>query len=270
MPEKTKFTENNCCAWDQRIIVGGMPRAGTTLFRYLLDASDYIIAGPETGFFLRPFALQQARVERVSRRIDRSLSIGTDLIAGSIVNSTSATESFDLIMSAYLERTGRTNARVWAEKTPWNCCSYSWIQLEEPKVRFISLIRDPRDVVTSIMNGSYYVSPQTALETLRLVLRFKNPNHLIVRYEELVTNPETCLRQTLETCNLPFTKSIFARYQQISETRDPSKVNQPKVQTPISTQWVKRWCDPQHKERIAELVAHPLFHSLLGEAGYEL
>jgi Sulfotransferase family len=78
--------------FEKRIIIGGMPRSGTTLFRYILDASPTILAGPETGFFLRPFALQQAQAERVASRVNRSLELGADVIAEMIRSSTSSVE----------------------------------------------------------------------------------------------------------------------------------------------------------------------------------
>ena len=110
----------------RRLIIGGVPRAGTTLFRYVIDASPDMLAGPETGFFLRPLALQQARADRVAARVDRALEIGKEAIQGIIEESTSSVEAYDRMMAAYAGRAG-VEKNAWAEKTPWNCSSYEWL-----------------------------------------------------------------------------------------------------------------------------------------------
>jgi hypothetical protein len=79
-----------------------------------------ILAGPETAFFLWPFALQQARADRVAARVNRSLELGADVIAEMIRSSTSSVEAFDRMMAAYGTRAG-VRKTAWAEKTPWNC-----------------------------------------------------------------------------------------------------------------------------------------------------
>jgi hypothetical protein len=66
---------------------------------------------------------------------------------------------------------------------------YHRLRIEDPDLYIVSLIRDPRDVVTSILADEYHVSIQRSLETLRLVLAFEDRRHLIVRYEDMVRDP---------------------------------------------------------------------------------
>jgi hypothetical protein len=253
--------------FEKRIIVGGMPRSGTTLFRYVLDASPTIIAGPETGFFLRPFALQQAQADRVAARVDRSLELGADVIAEMIRSSRSSIEAFDRMVAAYRNRAG-VRKTVWAEKTPWNCSAYHWLRIEDAGLYIVSLIRDPRDVVTSVLDEGYYISIQMTLETLRLVLAFDDPRHLTVRYEDMVGHPEQCFRYVFRFLDLPFTVEMLDGYRTPSITRDARKVRQPKVQKAISTEWMQRWRAPEHAARIDAFMKHPLTSETLARARY--
>jgi hypothetical protein len=253
--------------FEKRIVIGGMPRSGTTLFRYILDASPTILAGPETGFFLRPFALQQAQAERVASRVNRALELGADVIADMIRSSTSSVEAFDRMMAAYRTRASLRKT-AWAEKTPWNCSAYHWLRIEDPDLYIVSLIRDPRDVVTSVLDDKYHVSIQRSLETLRLVLAFEDRRHLIVRYEDMVSDPAQHFREVFGFLGLPFPAQTLERYRDPSVTRDPSKVRQPKVQAAISTEWIGRWPAPEHAARIQALMRHPLAPDMLERAGY--
>lgn len=255
--------------FQKRIIVGGVPRSGTTLLRYILDASPRIIAGPETGFFRQPLAVQQNRVVRVARRLDRTLGIGEAHVANIIKHGRSSIACFDEMMLAYRQRAEMVEKDIWAEKTPWNCVSYHWLAREDAQLHFISLVRDGRDVVTSKLDGEYYISVQTYVDTLRLVLTFDHPRHLVVRYEDMVADAAGCFRRVFEFLDIPFAPEALERYREPSVTRDATKVRQPKVQRAISTEWVERWRAPEHKERVQSLLDRVEAVELLRVSGYE-
>jgi hypothetical protein len=171
------------------------------------------------------------------------------------------------MMAAYRTRASLRKT-AWAEKTPWNCSAYHWLRIEDPDLYIVSLIRDPRDVVTSVLNDKYHVSIQRSLETLRLVLAFEDRRHLIVRYEDMVSDPAQHFREVFGFLGLPFPAQTLERYRDPSVTRDPSKVRQPKVQAAISTEWIGRWPAPEHAARIQALMRHPLAPDMLERAGY--
>ncbi len=75
--------------FSKRIIVGGTPRSGSTMLRFILDTSESIIAEPETGFFLLPLSYQQLRVERISKRIADKLDISNNEISMAILSNQS-------------------------------------------------------------------------------------------------------------------------------------------------------------------------------------
>ena len=255
----------------QRIVVGGLPRAGSTLFRYLLDASESIVVGPETGFFRQPFSVQQARASRAAGRVGRALDLPVEPVERAILEARSSVAAFDGIMDLYRRAVGTPDKPAWGEKTPWNCAAYRWLALESPDLCFVSLIRDGRDVLTSRMPGedAYHVPIQRYVEAMRFVFDFHHPRHRIVRYEDLVRDPGATMKAVFELAGLPFSESILTDYRRPAPSRDPSKVRQPKVVGGIRADWIGRWRRDEHAPRVAEAMADERVVAWLRASGYE-
>lgn len=259
--------------FDTRVIVGGLPRSGSTLLRFMLDRSDELIAGPETGFFLEPLSHQQARVTRKAARIAAKLDLDADVVAAHIIDGTSTVDAFDRIMRDYAAVVGR-QSRGWAEKTPRNCFSYGWLAAENPEdAVFISTVRDGLDVVTSIddrqgPDGDYYCSVQRYCDAMAAVYGFDSDRHRIVFYEDLVADPAATMRALFEWLGVVYTPSVVMGATEPSATRDLSKVNQPKLAESIQDRWVGRWDDARHADRVNEFFAHPAAARWRQRAGY--
>lgn len=257
--------------FEKRVIIGGLPRAGTTLFRYILDASNAFISGPETAFFTQPLSVHQNRIARTAPRLAAILDLPEHAVEHAILHSRTTFDAFDSLMAAYADAAG-VHKTGWAEKTPFNCSMYHALALEaDESTYFVSLIRDGRDVLTSMIEGrgTYHVTPQRYVETLRFVYGFSHSRHLIVRYEDMVAEPEACFHNVFNFLDLPFDPEALTRYQQPSATRAAEKVNQPKVKGSISTAWVGRWAAPEHEARRRELHADPRIAAWLTRTGYE-
>lgn len=255
--------------FEKRLIIGGLARAGTTLFRSMLDASGSIISGPETGFFLQPLSVQQERASRVAARINRALDLGEQTIKDAVLQSRSSVACFDRLMERYCEQTG-VRKSGWAEKTPRNCLSYAWLARTDPDIRFISLIRDGRDVVTSVLDEErgYHVSLQRYVETMDFVYAFESPRHMVVRYEDLVQDPEACMRQVFGFLNLPFESHVCHAYTEPAPTRSPEKVLESNAIKSVSTTSIGKWRRSEHAERLAEFLADERCRYWLRRSGY--
>jgi len=256
--------------FEKRLIIGGLPRAGTTLLRVILDATPDYVAGPETAFFLRPLDEQKARLARTAARVDRALGLGEDVVARTILESRSSLACFDRLMELYATRAGLTK-KGWAEKTPRNCLVYRELHDSFPELRFISMIRDGRDVVTSIVSGrtEYHVTIDRYVESLEAIYSFQVENHLVIRYEDLVGDTRRTLERVAAFAGTVIDERVIELSRQSSVTRDPTRVHQPKVQEPISTSWVGRWRDARHTDRINEFCAHAEAMRWLERTGYE-
>jgi len=256
--------------WTKRIIIGGLPRSGSTLLRWLLDASNQVLAGPETGFFTTPFDRQTKANPRQLQKLSTTLNLPQEHIKSILNASTDQCAAFDQIMSDYATNAG-VHKNIWAEKTPNNCLRYQELAEQYPDLYFISTVRDGRDVVTSKMPNrpSYYVNNARFIECTSAIVNFNHPNHTIVQYEHLVSNPQQVIETLCAFLDIEYDDSLLTRYQEHTATRDPSKIDQPKLDQPISGQWVRRWTMPEHASRVRDFVNCPGVLELLTKTGYE-
>lgn len=252
----------------QRIVVGGPPRTGSTLLRFLLGSIPGVIGGPETTFLYRPFNLVKSKPAPVIERVARVLDLVPAIVEKAIETSYCELEAFDKIMSAYADSLGE-HPTVWVEKTPWNCFSYFLLATTSMEVRFISIIRDGRDIVTSeSYTGGYHCSVQRYVDSMRVVLAFNDTRHLIVRYEDLVADAEGALRRICAHCGMTYDPIALTAWRDDHPSRSSRKVHQPKLEKELSKEWVGRWVLPEHRNRMREFDGHPDARRLLAASGY--
>ena len=162
--------------WGKRIIIGGLPRSGSTLLRFMLDRAPSILAGPETNFFRMPLWHCQAKIDDVS----------------------------------------------------------SYISSNHP------------------VNSDYWCPIQRYIDDCTAVANFSHHRHFILSYEDLVTTPTKTAKELFSFLEIDFEESCLTDFNAKSPTRDLTKVNQEKLKGPLSSQWVDRWRDSEHTEKVIE------------------
>ena len=219
----------------------------------LLDSSDHLIALAESAFFTRPLSDWQSRLTRYAARADLVFQLGEELIAEVIARHTDPVECFDELIAHFLDRHGLTKDG-WIEKSPRNCERYSELSELHPQFYFVSMIRDGREIVTSRIQGRahYHCTLERYAEAMNHVFSFKSPRHIILRYEDLVANPEEQLRNLFTFLDEEFNPAILKRYANPTPTRDPMLMNQAMVFRPITKYDDRRWLLEEHRERLEE------------------
>jgi hypothetical protein len=110
-------------------------------------------------------------------------------------------------------------ARMWAEKTPRNELLVDDILAVYPAARFVHVVRDPRATVASIRawnRSRFLVSVPAAAVELRESLaaarrnaaRLGEDRYLVVRYEDLVAEPEAEMRRVASLLELPWSRAL--------------------------------------------------------------
>jgi Sulfotransferase family len=199
------------------IFVVGTGRSGTTLLASLLDRHSGIACGPETAFFqfARP-TVQRRIIEdphwpeqavRFLSGIDRER-------AGSVLEAYGLTadevrralrrkpRTIRSVLEAITEPYARSRGkRRWAEKTPAHVMHVHELRRLWPDSRIVRVVRDPRGVVASRAKVPF--GPRTAVGSAYLWKRqdeaargffHTDPLAVVVRYEDLVADPEHVMR----------------------------------------------------------------------------
>lgn len=207
------------------IIIGGCPRSGTTLLLAILSAHPNIYTIKE----------------------ETGAFAGRD----------------DVKIGKFLPRKLKLR---WCEKTPDNVlCFKTTLKRFKGKVKLIHIVRDGRDVITSIHpqdTSKFFVEPHTWVSSVSAGLI---PEALIIRYEDLVQDFETTISRVLDFIEEEMALEIVlwvvhtkiklspAWFKEVSEVHDAS---------------ISRWKQPQYVDRVKQLMNIPDAVNLLKRFGY--
>ena len=160
-------------------------------------------------------------------------------------------EAFWALMAHFAEREGKT---IWGEKTAFYTSIMPTLAECYPDARFILLLRDPRDVVSSLHHTPWgkQAYPSLADAALRwrvgmreaeAGLRGLDPARLLpVHYEDLAREPERCLRQICEFLSVPFDPAMLSFHERTDQfIAQTSQAWHPNTFKPISAASVERW-----------------------------
>ncbi len=217
------------------IFVTGMPRSGTTLLASILNAHSQVAASPETDYFTlvwKPLARSGGfgdwkKVEGVLRSFFsvpdmKLLDLPFDQLlggyhdhwnAGTLDHRVILTE----LLSLYAERHGK---KIWAEKTPDHFMYVPIIKGLFPDARIVAIIRDPRDVHTSLAklpwnrgNALNHALQWRGYQSLARHFRERYDGSFIeVRFEDLISDPTSTVKALCARLELEFEPTMIERH----------------------------------------------------------
>ncbi len=213
------------------IFVVGHPRSGSTLLTNYLGRHPDLLSTPElhyfdqsySGFFLRRwftlFSTQSAykyHCEDNNRLKD--LDINFEDLNNKISKDNLRTSK--QILSTIFEMALQANPtkKYIVEKTPRNIEHLNKIISWYPDTKVIIILRDGRDCISSLMKAPWTHSDYQRHASywnwsVRRSRKYQNrfPNNIhIMRYEDLITQTETTLRECLQHLNLTFDDAMLS------------------------------------------------------------
>jgi len=255
------------------IFVVGCFRGGTTLLeRVLLSHPELAGPGFETQLFSRV---------RYGRTLDHPAEYAA-LTAGVRANG----DAVARFTAAVDELTRRQGARCWVEKSPEHVYHARAIVTCFPGARIVYIVRDARDVVTSILHTPWAL-PHARGRQPRVVagavlwelMTFAGlrvladptfaPAVLAVSYESLVREPPVELRRLAAFLGLPGDNESIAGWLRRSGEIEANSLIEPELRG-ISASPVGRWRDRRQLAEDEVAVVQYLVGPTLVRTGYEL
>ncbi len=244
------------------IFIGGAPRSGTTLLRAIIGACGQIACGPE----LRVIPAICNLTENISKVSGAALSTGFGVTSDHLDRQAAST------ISAFLEplRTKSGASRV-AEKTPANALHFPTLRRIFPKAQIVSVVRDGRDVVSSLMKMDWRdertgermavtTCPRTAanLWTACVANDFNmrdDDGFYSLHYENLVRDPAREIGALFNFLKEPTPNLALFHDRTFDALEGENESSALRVSEPIDTSSIGRWRKELRSDQIAHVEA---------------
>ncbi|MGJ3249580.1 MAG: sulfotransferase family protein [Elainellaceae cyanobacterium] len=218
------------------IFIVGCPRSGTTLLQSMLAVHPAILSFPESKFFLYLVSLPEYRSKRyamglVAPRLRPMLNqflaeIGHPELRRRLPKFPLIrlyTRYFVTILNELAHAQGK---QIWLEKTPDHLRYIKYIETFVPSTKIIHIVRNGTDVVASMFElvkrhperwGRYLKNLDDCIERWTEDIEISRrcvgqPDHVVVRYEELVSNPYAVLTHLCECIGIQFDERMMREY----------------------------------------------------------
>ena len=195
--------------------------SGTTLLRLMLDSHENIAIPHETGFMRAYNAMQFIPFKWTGRGWARRLGWSQQELDQELQRF------FDRIFMRYAEQHGK---KRWGEKTPLHTWHITAMKRVFPDSVFIGIVRHPGAAIASNMRRFYHPLWRASYHYLRYnkeIVRQagRYPRRMaIIRYEDLVQQPEKLMRELLEWLGEPWSESVLQHHVIQSEEREHERI----------------------------------------------
>lgn len=254
------------------IIIGGCGRSGTGLLLSLLSVHPNIYSIPDETKAFCPGAYSAGEFPGTHDDIDE--------YSPNPVDPEEVTFLPDFIASRLAaDADTALAAKRWCEKTPKNILFAEQILDYFGKgARFVHIVRDGRNVVTSRHPGSpdsYYVPPKRWVKDVSAARRMEDHSQFYtVRYEDLTNEPEDTLREVFDVLEEPFPRERLQAYPESSQFSDEEEWLHPgrrqNILGGLREKDHERYRKDEHRDRVDQLLSIPEARDLLTYYGYTL
>jgi hypothetical protein len=216
-------------------IVFGSPRSGTTLLAATLDQHDAIVVPHETDFIVpMAFIFNRVRDEQVGKKLIQDLIPATQAFPGSIgqyLNKEDVVEVVarsrylpgEILTNLYDLVAQRAGKQIAGDKSPNDLLFVRMLDASgtlDSTIKVIHIIRDVRDVIASLMRVSWaptnieaYFARFWSYSNLYLYERLRGSPHryVLMKYEDMVTQPKETFDQLTSFLGVSFQESMLER-----------------------------------------------------------
>ncbi len=253
------------------LFIIGMPRSGTKLFRELLNNHDKIfIPDNETVFitkYLKKYghkSLSAAEIGKIIDEIKKTLfaqrylntrNFNFDNLQAEDINITNFIHLFFHEMCNQIHG----DARIIGDKSPNYIYDVKLLMSYFPNVKFIHIVRDPRDYVLSMNKAWGKNIYRAAYRWKKAVSQLNKTDYsekdkvFEIRYEDLIQHPETTLMKVCNFLEIEYAEGLIKLDKGVENLGDAKSAS-------IKTNNAKKYLDELSNREIRriEKLTHPV------------
>jgi sulfotransferase family protein len=221
------------------IFIVGSLGSGSTLLRLMLDSHEHIAIPQETGFLRLALAHEWVPYWHFGGEWHEHLDLTDE------DNDRSLATYFGGMFEAYASARGKQR---WGEKTPFHVWHVDRALRLFPDAVFVGIVRHPGGTATSLHERFRYPWTKAIRHWVRSNKRLvheavRRPERFcLVRYEDLVTEPETTMRALLDWLGEPWSPAVLAHHDIQRRSGAPRVVEgHTRSDAPIDPDRPQRW-----------------------------
>jgi len=235
----------------------GSGRNGSTLLASILNAHKDVFVPPEQ--FILPYTIFKRYLKfywsinnlkqdvlNTIKMPNQTLNWKVDLRKIELKDKGMAS-LFNSIYRSYAKQV-KGDVKIWGDKTPLNIHFLNFIYPEFSNAKYIFLIRDPRDVALSYKKLTDHKAKNTDFAIWKwndsvkmLDYLLARTDVLIIKYEELVCNPERELKKILSYLEISEDMSILSSKSGASDMGVGDHSFHQNLDKPINSSSVGKW-----------------------------
>ncbi len=211
----------------KRIFLVGSPRSGTTILQSLLAAHPEVISFPESKFF--HYLLYEKFAAKLPSRMEAFFNdeINRPELLQGFDDSQSVEAKVSWFVGVLDGLAAEENKRIWVEKTPEHIYFIEDIERFLPDVKFIHILRNSMDCIASmyeatrtfneLWGGDWDLDHCIERWEYAVLTSHKyvdNPNHILVKYEELLDDKIKILRKLCKFIGIEYDGAMLENYKQ--------------------------------------------------------
>lgn len=220
---------------DRPIFVVGSNGSGSTLLRLMLDSHPNIAIPEETGF-LRLAALHRwVPYWKLGGDWYRNLGLTDEQLNSELA------DFYGGLFSSYAASRGKQR---WGDKTPFHVWHLDLAARMYPDAVFVGIVRHPAAAVNSMrrrfrrgLGGAITHWRRSTQQLLTAGARLGD-RFVLLRYEDLVTGPETVMRALLDAVSEPWSQTVLAHHE-VHPTAESTGFT--RTDRPVDTKSLAEW-----------------------------
>jgi protein-tyrosine sulfotransferase len=235
----------------------GSGRNGSTLLASILNAHKDVFVPPEQ--FILPYTIFKRYlkfywpINNLKQDILNTIKMPNQTLNWKVdlrkieLKDKSMASLFNSIYRSYAKQV-KGDVKIWGDKTPLNIHFSNFIYPEFPNAKYIFLIRDPRDVALSYKKLTDHKAKNTDFAIWKwndsvkmLDYLLARTDVLIIKYEELVCNPERELKKILSYLEISEDMSILSSKSGASDMGVGDHSFHQNLDKPINSSSVGKW-----------------------------